>query len=431
MSATELSTIGGITKAAGDIGSWTCLLCFLLVYFYVDIGVLGNHPELLCTASWQFLCLLFWLIIDGLTAWALYYIGGTKMFQTYGNGLLLESLFSLDNLILFYLIFRSMGTPSRLYGRVLSCGMLLACPLRLLCYWLEFRVIQAPWVILATGIILIISGLWALYTALITKPDNEWKGDEHGLVKWLVKTGRCVPYYDVQGRFFVQNQPLTTYPATTDGSIDVDADLDYFTRRMTKEEEQNRMLSNRGNKQWQITLLFVVLIMVELADLLFAADATIANVAISDDLFICYISSIFGLFTMRTLFASIGGILEKLWLMQYVLAIMLIGIGIRIVAEPWYHIDSGKFRWALSVYLICGVLLAVMGYLVKPHQNVQLVQLHTLPTDQEELQVSDPEHRASGDDIQAPEIRAKDSDIRVSDQESGNNSVEGFTTDNK
>jgi tellurite resistance protein TerC len=92
------------------------------------------------------------------------------------------------------------------------------------------------------------------------------------------------------------------------------------------------------------TPLFLVLILVETTDLIFAVDSIPAILAITQDQFIVYTSNVFAILGLRSLYFALSGIVHRFWLLSYALAIVLIFVGIKMTLIDFYKIP---IEWSL------------------------------------------------------------------------------------
>jgi tellurite resistance protein TerC len=92
------------------------------------------------------------------------------------------------------------------------------------------------------------------------------------------------------------------------------------------------------------TPLFLVLILVETTDLIFAVDSIPAILAITQDQFIVYTSNVFAILGLRSLYFALSGIVHRFWLLSYALAVVLIFVGIKMTLIDFYKIP---IEWSL------------------------------------------------------------------------------------
>jgi tellurite resistance protein TerC len=92
------------------------------------------------------------------------------------------------------------------------------------------------------------------------------------------------------------------------------------------------------------TPLFLVLILIETTDLIFAVDSIPAILAITQDQFIVYTSNVFAILGLRSLYFALAGVVHRFWLLSYGLAIVLVFVGIKMMLIDFYKIP---IEWSL------------------------------------------------------------------------------------
>jgi tellurite resistance protein TerC len=109
------------------------------------------------------------------------------------------------------------------------------------------------------------------------------------------------------------------------------------------------------------TPLFLVLILIETTDLIFAVDSIPAILAITQDQFIVYTSNIFAILGLRSLYFALAGIVHRFWLLSYGLAIVLIFVGIKMILIDFYKIP---IEWSLLIIatIISGSILLSLKF---------------------------------------------------------------------
>ena len=105
------------------------------------------------------------------------------------------------------------------------------------------------------------------------------------------------------------------------------------------------------------TPMFLVLMMIEASDLVFAVDSIPAIFAVTTDPFIVFTSNIFAVMGLRALYFLLADMAQRFHLLKYGLALVLIYIGAKMLAMPWFHMPV---QWSL---LIVGSLIAVSVFL--------------------------------------------------------------------
>ena len=209
------------------------------------------------------------------------------------SGYLVEGSLSVDNLFVFLLLFRSLGLSLEGQRRVLLWGVLGAIVLRGVCIFAgvslleRFRAIQYLF-----GAVLLMAGL-----RLLRGGEAGKKGKQPGPIRWL----------------------------------------------------QRKLNTGVTSGELSGTALLLVIATVEVTDLLFALDSIPAVLAITRDPFIVYTSNIFAILGLRSLYFGLAGVLEKLRLLHYGLAVILIFVAAKMLLSRWVEVSAGV---SLAVILL-------------------------------------------------------------------------------
>jgi tellurite resistance protein TerC len=223
------------------------------------------------------------------------------------TGYLIEQSLSVDNMFVFVLIFSYFRVPIELQRRVLLYGVLGAIVMRaamiLAGVWL---VHHFDWTLYVFGAFLMLTGLKILFV-----DDSEPDLAQNPLLGWLRTHLRVTREFHGEHFFVRQNGAMMATP------------------------------------------MFLVLVMVESSDLIFAVDSIPAIFAITTDPFIVFTSNIFAIMGLRAMYFLLADLHERFHLLKYGLALVLIFIGGKMLIAPWWHIEV---QWSLSV--VAGILLA-------------------------------------------------------------------------
>ncbi len=207
------------------------------------------------------------------------------------SGYLVEGSLSVDNLFVFLLLFRSLGLDENAQRRVLLWGVLGAIVLRALCIFAGVALLQKfAWMQYLFGAVLLAAGVRLL------RHSERGEEQQPGPIRWL-------------------------------------------RRRMQAEGALG------GGA------LLLVIAAVECTDLLFALDSIPAVLAITRDAFIVYTSNIFAILGLRSLYFALAGVLDKLRLLHYGLAVILIFVALKMVAARWIEVPA-----AVSLGIILTIL---------------------------------------------------------------------------
>ena len=108
------------------------------------------------------------------------------------------------------------------------------------------------------------------------------------------------------------------------------------------------------------TLLFVVLLVIETTDVLFALDSIPAVLAITKSGFIALTSNIFAILGLRSLYFALSGVMELFRFLKIGLAVILCFIGAKMLGEPWFNITTGTSLAVIGCVLATSVLMSVL-----------------------------------------------------------------------
>lgn len=302
---------------------WLGFFALVALLLVLDLGVLhrkAKEPTLRSavawTAGWVALGLSFagivYLIYEN--GWMGAHLKGTPPGRasgadaaiTYVSAYLLEQALSVDNIFVIALVFRQFRVPMQYQHRVLFWGILGAIVFRLVMLgggaYLAHRF---EWIFYIFGAYLAYQGLKLMFG----DEDQDGDGEPPRVVKFLRKYFRIVDG-DYGGRFFIK-------------------------------EHGHRAL----------TTVFVCLVVVELTDIVFAMDSIPAVLSVSQETFIMVTSNIFAIMGLRSLYFVLAGAMAKFRYLKLALAVLLIGIGAKMIAHKWY--DPGHL---ISLLAIAGII---------------------------------------------------------------------------
>ncbi len=287
--------------AGASLGFWLLFHGIVAVLLFVDLVVLGAQKGAAAGAQVR----KAWAWTAVLAAAAFCFALFVSKQQGHGHaiefvaGYLVEGSLSVDNLFVFLLLFRSLGLNADGQRRVLLWGVLGAIVLRAVCIFAGVALLQRfAWVQYIFGVVLLVAGVRLL------RADEKNKG-QPGPMRWLRKRVAGSPGEALGGGAFL-----------------------------------------------------LVVLAVEGTDLLFALDSIPAVLAITRDTFIVYTSNIFAILGLRSLYFALAGVLEKLRLLHYGLAVILIFVAAKMLAAQWIEVPA----WA-SLAIIVAILggFAVAG----------------------------------------------------------------------
>lgn len=240
---------------------------------------------------------------------------------SYFTGFLLEYALSVDNLFVMLIIFQSFKISESNERRILVWGILGAMILRFL-----FVIIGATaishfhWVLYGFGGLLVYSGIKLLFE----DDDETFEPNDHFVMKMVKKV----------------------FPVST-----VSQDRGHFF--------------HRENGVMHVTILFVVLIVVELTDVLFAIDSVPAVFGVTRDPYLVFFSNIFALIGLRSLYFLVGHGIKAFWALKYALSGILTFIGIRMIFESYFN--EWGFNHIHNLIVILGMLfISILLSLIFP-----------------------------------------------------------------
>lgn len=279
-----------------------CLLILDLVVLNRRAHVLRMREALLWSGSLVTCALLFGVFV----LWR----EGTIPALEYYTGYLIELSLSVDNLFVFILIFQYFRVPPEQQPRVLKWGILGAIIMRLVMIMAgSLLFARFEWIVYVFGAILVITGVRMFRS-----------GDDA---------------VDLEHNRFVR---LATWALP-------------FTRSY-----HGSSFFVKGSTGWIATPLFLVLIIVEWSDLVFAIDSIPAIFAITRDPFLVYSSNIFAILGLRALFFVLSGMVDRFRYLKPGVAIILVFVGLKMVISHWVHIPV-----LMSLGVILGVLATAVG----------------------------------------------------------------------
>jgi tellurite resistance protein TerC len=298
---------------------WIVLCVTIAVALAMDIGVFHRKAKritpksaLIETFAWIGLSLVF-------AAWV-YFARGRQAGLEFVTGYALEKSLSIDNILVFMLIFQALRVPGELQHRVLYSGVLGALVMRGLFVFAGVALLHhfRP-VVFVFGAILLVAGARMLLAGEKgTLAEGNW------VVRWLARVLHVSDEF--HGRHF------------------------WF-------RQQNR---------WRATPLLLALIAVEVMDVIFAVDSVPAVLAVTRDSFIAYSSNAFAILGLRAMYFALAGLLPRLRFLEAGLAALLIFVGVKMVLPERIEIPTG-----ISLAIIGAIMAVALGAsLLRPKANL-------------------------------------------------------------
>jgi tellurite resistance protein TerC len=298
---------------------WIAFNAFVIVLLLLDLLVFNRKAheiKLREALAWS----VFWVALSLGFNLLVYFTMGKQPALEWLTGYLVEKALSVDNLFVFLLIFNYFKVPAQYQHRILFWGVLGALVLR--------------------GIFILVGGaLLARFHFLV-----------YLLGAFLVYTGIRMGFSGDAPEVDPENNPVVRF----------------LSRHLpiTRHLEGGRFFVRRDGLRFA-TPLFVVLVMVETTDVVFAADSIPAILAITRDTFVVYTSNVFALLGLRAMYFALASMMRLFHYLHYGLALILVFIGVKILIEPIFPIPMPVALGVVGGILVGSVLLSI----VRPKQQ--------------------------------------------------------------
>jgi len=234
----------------------------------------------------------------------------------YITGYIIEKTLSVDNLFVMIMIFYAFGVKKKYYKEVLFWGILGALVMRFIFIFSAAAVISRfEWVLYLFGAFLVYTGI----KMFVDRNKEEKKIDigKHPVVRFASKYLRVYPKY-VENRFYIK----------------------------------------KPHRKFYFTPLFIVVLVIEFSDVIFATDSVPAIFSITHDPYIVYFSNIFAILGLRSLFFLLLNFINKFHYLKHGLAILLTFIGLKLIFDHW--LKEWGFTTVHSLIVVLGVLVISM-----------------------------------------------------------------------
>lgn len=318
---------------------WAGFMAFVIAMITVDMLFLraqGAHKvSVREAAAWSLVWVLLALAFNALFWW---YLDGTlgrelanEKALEFLTGYLIEKSLAVDNIFVFIMLFGFFAVPVEYQRRVLLYGVLGAIVMRAVMI-LVGAVLLAKfhWILYLFGAFLVITGIKMLVLA-----EQEPDLDRNPVLRWM------------RGHLRI-----------TDG---------YHGERFTV--RQNGVL-------W-FTPLFLVLVLIEISDLVFAVDSIPAIYAVTDDPFIVFTSNIFAILGLRAMYFLLADVADRFHLLKYGLAMILVFIGAKMLIIDFYKIPTLIALGVVALLIVTSVTASLL--VRKPLRRTSAGQTTTGP----------------------------------------------------
>jgi len=300
---------------------WAGFIVFVLLMLALDLFVFGGNKAhkvgVKEAATWSLVWVSLALLFNGGLWWYLNGTAGPEIANQkaleFFSGYLIEKALSVDNVFVFLLIFSAFQVPVQYQRRVLIYGVLGAIVMRAVMIMAGAWVVsEFSWVLYLFGAFLLITGMRMLVAA-DAEPD-------------------------------VANNPVLRFARRH--------------LRVADGDHGERFFVTKGGLRY-VTPLFLVLILIEVTDLVFAVDSIPAIFAITTDPFIVFTSNLFAIMGLRALYFLLVDVADRFHMLKYGLAMVLVFIGAKMLVMPWYHVPVEASLLVVAVLIVSSCVASV------------------------------------------------------------------------
>ncbi|MEP7264678.1 MAG: TerC family protein [Bacteroidota bacterium] len=296
---------------------WIAFNSFILLMLALDLGVFQKKETVITLkqsakwiALWVSLALIFNVVV--------YFWKGQVKAMEFFTGYIIEMSLSVDNLFVFIVIFSYFNVPKKYEHRVLFWGILVALVLRGFFIITGVALFNAfNWMIYIFGAILVYTGIKMFFH----------KENEHHDLSENFTVKLCRKVFPISDDYDGHN---------------------FFTRI---------------NGKFFFTPLFLVLMVINITDVVFALDSIPAVLAVSSDTFIVYTSNIFAILGLRSIYFALSGMMHLFRFLKYGLALILSFVGLKMLASEKFVMDTG---WTLAIVAAILALSTILSLVIKP-----------------------------------------------------------------
>ena len=296
---------------------WILFNLFVVAMLVLDLGILNRRSHRVSfreALAWSGV----WIALAAAFAVLELFWHGRPQALQFVTGYVIELSLSVDNLFVFLVIFRYFKVPDQHQHKVLFWGILGALLMRGVFIVAGVGLIRRfSWITYAFGALLVYSGL-----KLLQQGETEIHPEKNPVLRLFRRAFPVTKDY-VGGQFFTRRHVLYATP------------------------------------------LFVVLLVVETSDILFAVDSIPAVLAITLNAFIVYTSNVFAILGLRSMYFALAGMMDLFHYLHYGLSVVLIFIGLKMLGSRYVNIPTG---WALAIVLLV-LGASILASLVNPHEK--------------------------------------------------------------
>ena len=302
---------------------WGVFIAFVIAMLALDIFALGgsrsHKVSVKEAASWS----IVWVSLAMLFNLGLWYyvrdhfdeaIATTKAME-FLTGYVIEKSLSVDNVFVFLMIFSHFAVPEQYQRKVLLYGVLGAIVMRIA------MILAGTWVVTQFSWVLYIFGVFLLFTGfkMLVSAEKEPDLEANPVLRFAKK---MLP----------------------------------FTNQFHGEK-----FSTIENGKRVFTPLFLVLILIEISDVVFAVDSIPAIFAVTTDPFIVFTSNIFAIMGLRALYFLLADMASRFHLLKFGLAFVLMFVGVKMLIVKWIHVPTAVSLTVIGTLLISSVVASLIS----------------------------------------------------------------------
>ncbi|MBI2516274.1 MAG: TerC family protein [Opitutae bacterium] len=299
--------------------AWTGFLAFIAAMLALDLGVFNRRSHEVSVREALVWCGVWFALAMGFDLLISFKLGPQPALEFF-TGYIVELCLSVDNVFVFIVIFQYFRVEPRFQHRVLFWGILGAVVMRALFIFAGISLINAfHWIIYVFGAFLVYTGI----KLALPKKEDGFTPEKNPLIKLARRALPVTPHFE-GGRFFVH-----------------------------------------PHGRLHATPLFIVLLVVETTDVMFALDSIPAVIAITRNEFIVFTSNIFAILGLRSLYFAVSGIMQLFRFLNVGLAVILVFVGVKMLASHYLDIpiklSLGVIGAVLAISVIASLLLPEDG----------------------------------------------------------------------
>jgi tellurite resistance protein TerC len=298
---------------------WIGFNLFVLGMLALDLGVFHRKAHVVApkeSIAWTVVWVALALVFNA----GIWHFAGAQKALEFFTGYVIEKSLSVDNVFVFAMLFSYFAVPPLYQHKVLFWGILGALAMRAVMIALGAALVaQFSWIIYVFGAFLVLTGI-----KMAVKREEAIHPERNPVVRAFKRLMPVTSGYR-EDRFFVVEHGLR-----------------------------------------HATPLFVVLLLVEVSDLIFAVDSIPAIFAVTTDPFIVYTSNVFAILGLRSLYFALAGVMDRFHYLKIGLGVVLAFVGVKmLLAHSPYKLDT-----LLSLGVVVGILaVSVVASLLRPKKT--------------------------------------------------------------